>query len=301
MEIVLLFLAIASMGVVLIAFYIWATMESNEIPTTKPTDTAKSDPKTTTRKPEKTETIKRTTLVTQPMVKGSRKLVWSDEFNTNGAPDPTKWTYELGKIRNNELQTYTNRRENARVENGNMVIEVRNESNGYTSASVISKGRFAFTYGRLEVRAKWPNVRGLWPAIWLLPEDDGKWPINGEIDIMESVGYDPNVVHASIHTANKNGQNKNRQGATAYTQVNNTEFHVYALEWTAQKMDFFVDDRMYFSYKNPGTGFNDWPFSNQKFYILCNIAWGGSWGQVQGIDPSKLPAQMHIDYVRVYQ
>jgi len=138
------------------------------------------------------------------------KLVWSDEFSRDGQPDPSKWSYDVGGHGwgNNELQYYAESRlKNARVENGNLIIEAHKESvqgSQYSSARLVTKGKGEWTYGRIEVRAKLPSGRGTWPAIWMLASQnsygDGYWPDNGEIDIMEHVGFDPDVIHASVHT-----------------------------------------------------------------------------------------------------
>lgn len=263
------------------------------------------DPSNTPSTQETQETqqssFRRTTKLIPQLVLG-KSLQFEDTFDTySGKPDPRKWTYEIGAVRNNEAQFYTDN--NAVVKNGMLVIEARREQrNGmnFTSASVITKGRFSFCYGVLEVRAKVPNNgRGAWPACWLLPENGG-WPEGGEIDLMEQVSYDPNTVHASIHTANRNGQNKNRDGATANTRINAGEFCTYQLIWTKDMLDFRVNGSSFFKYRNPGTGSSDWPF-DRPFYILCNLAVGGSWGGIEGIEDNKFPMQFVVDYVRVYQ
>ncbi len=252
------------------------------------------------------------------------KLVWSDEFDKPGLPDPAKWGYEEGFIRNNEDQYYTReRKENARVENGMLVIEARKEqfknagfdanakAQGrgrrgqqyaeYTSASLTTRGKAAWTYGRVEVKAKLPSGRGTWPAIWMLGTNrqDG-WPACGEIDIMEFVGYEPGVIHANIHTKKYNHVQKTNKGDKITIPDASDAFHVYAVEWTDQKMDFFVDDKKYFSFANEGTGVDAWPY-NKDQYLILNLAIGGAWGGAQGIDNSAFPHRYYIDYVRVFQ
>lgn len=238
------------------------------------------------------------------------KLVWSDEFNKAGLPDQTKWGYDVGDHGwgNNELQYYSaNRQENARVENGKLIIEARRdnfEGHTYTSARLVTRNKGDWTYGRIEVRAKLPWGKGTWPAIWMLPTQwtlgDKGWPDNGEIDIMEHVGYDPGVVHASIH-CNKYVHTKNTQ-KTATIRINDAmnAFHNYTIEWNENEIKAFVDTTQYFSFKNEGKGWQYWPFF-KDFHLILNIAWGGNWGGAQGIDNSVLPQKMEVEYVRIYE
>jgi len=250
------------------------------------------------------------------------KLVWSDEFDRDGLPDPAKWTYEEGFVRNQEAQYYTRARaENARVERGVLVLEARKEQfpnpryepgatswqrgrqfAEYTSASVTTEGRAAWRYGRIEVRAKLPTGRGTWPAIWMLGVNRREvgWPRCGEIDIMENVGFDPDIIHANIHTEAYNHVKKTGKGASIRIEKPYADFHVYALEWTPERLDFFVDDQKYFSYNNEKTGPAVWPF-DQPFYLILNVAIGGAWGGQKGIDDSIFPQRMEVDYVRVYE
>jgi beta-glucanase (GH16 family) len=234
-------------------------------------------------------------------------LVWSDEFDYTEQPNPSLWSYDVGSggWGNNELQYYTdNRSENARVENGALIIEARKESfqgRNYTSARVISKNKGDWKYGRFEIRAKLPKGRGTWPAVWMLPTDwiYGGWPASGEIDIMEHVGYDMNRVHGTIHTEDFNHTKGTQIGTSIVTNDVDTEFHEYALEWHPNRIDIFLDDVLYFTVKDNGTGFGAWPF-DQRFHLLLNIAVGGNWGGVQGVDDSIFPQRMEVDYVRVY-
>jgi beta-glucanase (GH16 family) len=234
------------------------------------------------------------------------KLVWSDEFDKPGLPDPAKWGYEEGMVRNHELQYYTKERlENARVEDGNLVIEGRKEpfeKAQYTAASLRTKGKAAWTNGRIEVRAKLPTGRGTWPAIWLLGEDKDHrgWPACGEIDIMENVGYEPDVINANIHTKLYNHVMKTGKGSKITLAKPYADFHVYQLDWSNEKMDFYVDDQKYFTYKNDGAGRDSWPF-DQPHYLILNLALGGDWGGQKGMDDSIFPQKYYIDYVRVYQ
>lgn len=246
-----------------------------------------------------------------PGVSSGWQLVWADEFDADGAPDPAKWTYDVGGHGwgNNELQFYTEaRRENARVEGGLLVVEARRESwqgRSYTSARLNS--RSGWTYGRIEARAKLPRGRGTWPAIWMLPVrgsyGSGGWPDNGEIDIMEHVGFDPNVIHASVHTKAYNHVAGTQRTARTPVPGADAGFHVYAVEWTSSEIRGYVDDRAYFQFRNerltnPEADWRQWPF-DRDFRILLNVAVGGNWGGQQGVDESIWPQRMEIDYVRV--
>lgn len=234
-------------------------------------------------------------------------LVWSDEFEYTGLPDSSKWGYDVGGHGwgNRESQYYTqNREQNARVENGVLVIEARREAFGgrnYTSARVISKNKGDWKYGRFEIRAKLPRGRGTWPAIWMLPTDwvYGGWPNSGEIDIMEHVGYDMHHIHGSIHTGRFNHLLGTQISSSLQSGNVDTEFHVYAMEWRPDRIDIFLDGQRYFTVSDDGSGSEAWPF-DQRFHLLMNIAVGGSWGGVQGVDNSIFPQRMEIDYVRVY-
>jgi len=237
----------------------------------------------------------------------TKELVWFDEFDYTGLPASDKWGYDVGGSGwgNNELQYYTeNRTENARVENGNLIIEAHKENYGgksYTSARLLTKAKGDWKNGRLEVKAKLPGGKGTWPAIWMLPTDwvYGGWPASGEIDIMEYVGYDPGVVHGTVHTQAFNHSIGTQQGNSINVADAESNFHVYAIEWDQDKIDFFVDDTKYFTFTNQG-GWEKWPF-DQRFHLLLNIAVGGDWGGVQGVDDNIFPVKMEVDYVRVYQ
>lgn len=237
---------------------------------------------------------------------GQWRLVWGDEFDLPGLPDPARWDYEVGYIRNNERQYYTMRRqENARIEDGMLILEARKEpfkDFDYTSASLITRGSGEWTYGRIEVRAKLPTGKGMWPAIWMLGTniDSAGWPACGEIDIMENVGFEPNLIHGNIHTQAYNHVKKTNKGASLTVAKPYETFHVYAVEWFTDHIDLFIDEQKYFTFKNEGTGTDVWPY-DRPFYLILNIAVGGSWGGMQGIDDTIFPQQMTIDYVRVYE
>jgi beta-glucanase (GH16 family) len=231
-------------------------------------------------------------------------LVWQDEFNGQGTPDASRWDYEVGLVRNNERQYYTRARpENARVEDGMLVIEARREpfeGAAYTSASLTSRANW--TYGRIEVRARLPRGRGTWPAIWMLGTNirDAGWPTCGEIDVMEHVGFDPGRIHANIHTKAYNHVQRTNKGNSLVVARPDEEFHVYSADWTPERIDFFVDSQRYFTFAKENGGEAVWPFDKPQ-YLILNLAIGGSWGGQQGIDDSVFPARYVIDYVRVYR
>jgi beta-glucanase (GH16 family) len=234
-------------------------------------------------------------------------LVWADEFKYKGLPDTSKWNYDTGGHGwgNNELQYYTkNQLKNARVENGFLIIEAHKEKlqhSNYTSARLITKGKGDWSHGRIEVRAKLPRGRGTWPAIWMLASSHPlQWPDDGEIDIMEHVGHNPGFIHFSIHTKKFNHIIGTQKTDTLLLKDAMDAFHVYAIEWNEQSMQWFVDGKKTFEVTNDGGGYEAWPF-NQPFHLLLNIAVGGNWGGQKGVDDSIFPQRMLIDYVRVYQ
>jgi beta-glucanase (GH16 family) len=240
-------------------------------------------------------------------------LLWSDEFDVDGLPDPDKWLYDVGGggWGNNEEQYYTEARlENARVENGVLIIEARDDgwpltsrlkTNDYTSARIVSKGRGDVLYGRIEARAKMPAGRGTWPAIWMLSTGNeyGVWPRSGEIDIMEHVGFEMNRVHGSLHTLNFNwASGGNPTGDTMVTDIDTT-FYTYSVDWTPESISFAIDGNVYFTQEKISDDWEDWPF-DQAFHVILNVAVGGFWGGQQGIDPDIWPQTMEVDYVRIY-
>lgn len=233
---------------------------------------------------------------------------WQDEFEYTGLPDSEKWGYDVGGHGwgNNELQYYTNaRKENARVENGKLIITAIKENmegKEYSSARIISKGKGDFLYGRIEIKANLPEGRGTWPALWMLPTDwsYGDWPKSGEIDIMEHVGYDPNNVLISVHTESFNHIIGTQKSGGKKVPGAIGEFHLYRIDWTPYSIKGFIDNEQVFSFVNDGKGYKSWPF-DKKFHLLMNLAVGGNWGGAMGVDETIFPAKFEIDYVRVYK
>ena len=238
-------------------------------------------------------------------VKTELALIWQDEFDENGAPNSANWGYNTGTgdngWGNNESQYYTDRLDNAKVENGFLKITAKKENyqgSEYTSARLISSGKFEFTYGRVDVRAKLPAGGGVWPAIWMLGANFGTvgWPACGEIDIMEYVGNDPGQISSALHTPSSFGNTVNHKVTSITNET--TEFHIFSTIWTENSITFLLDDVEYYTF-NPSTKNDDtWPYYNNQFLIL-NIAMGGNLGGT--IDPNFDESTMEIDYVRVYQ
>lgn len=252
-------------------------------------------------------------VLTQNMEGSEWTIAWSDEFETDGLPDESKWTYDIGNWGwgNNELQYYTvAREENARVEDGNLIIEARKGDMGekWTSARLTTREKVTFVYGKIELRAKVPKERGNWAAGWTLGDtyvDELSWPYCGEIDIMESVGYEMNdttgdgTAHASVHCGAYYFKLNNHRTAVIDVKNMNEEFHLYAIEWTPEYIKAFVDDIEYFSYDDTSDSLT-WPYDEPQNIIL-NLAMGGGWGGAQGMDESVSSQKIIVDYVRVYE
>jgi beta-glucanase (GH16 family) len=243
------------------------------------------------------------------------RLVWADEFDVAGLPDPTRWDYDVERNfagwYNNELQYYARARpENSRAENGSLVITARREDlstlgltdwggQRYSSARLVTRGKAQWTYGFIEIRAKLPCGRGTWPALWMLSAPpQTAWPDDGEIDIMEHVGFDPGVVHGTMHTAAYNHTRNNSRTATTNVPDACSSFHRYQLTWNANQIKVGIDDRNYYQYSNDHSGNAEWPFDSPQ-YLILNIAVGGAWGGQKGIDDAIFPQRFLIDYVRV--
>ena len=240
------------------------------------------------------------------------KLVWSDEFDIEGTPNTELWTTYVGDgcpdlcvFGNHELQYYTDADENVKILDGKLIITARKDSmvnSAYTSAKVISKGKGDFKYGRIEVMAKLPEGLGTWPAIWMLPTNKSEfgWPKSGEIDIMEHVGYNHGTIYGTVHTDSFNHMKGTQKGDSILVTTASSQFHEYAIEWTENRIDWFLDGEKYHSFDNTGDGIDAWPF-DQPFYLIFNIAVGGDWGGKYGVDEEIWPQTLQIDYVRIYE
>ena len=241
------------------------------------------------------------------------KLVWSDEFNGTGLPDSSKWAYDIGNWGwgNNELEYYTvNRLENARQENGNLIIEARKDDGLYpwSSARLTTRGKESFLYGKIEFRAKVPEGRGTWSAGWLLGDeykDELSWPYCGEIDVLENVGFelDPKTgngkTHASVHCGAYYFKLGNQPTSIVDVANMNNEYHIYSIEWLSGGVSILIDGKKYFDYHDTSNNLT-WPFNKPQNLIL-NLAMGGGWGGAKGMDPEMKSARFILDYVRVYE
>ena len=250
--------------------------------------------------------------LTQNMDGSEWKPAWSDEFDGETV-DETKWTYDIGNWGwgNNELQYYTERRsENARIENGNLIIEARKNDMGmpWTSARLTTRGKVSFLYGKIEIRAKVPRERGNWAAGWTLGDsyvDERSWPYCGEIDILESVGYEVNdetgdgIAHSTVHTPAYYFKINNQISSSMEVSNIAGEFHTYAVEWTPTEIRGYVDGEQYYLYDKTADE-REWPF-HQPQNLILNLAMGGGWGGAQGMDETVTSQQYIIDYVRVYE
>ena len=235
------------------------------------------------------------------------QLVWHDEFNEGTELNAADWTHEVQKDHwvNNELQNYVNHvtpkgRYVTEVMDGTLRIHCFKEDGKIYSGRVYAHVKSGWTYGYIEASIKLPKGKGTWPAFWMMPVNFKSWPADGEIDIMEEVGYHPDYVSSSLH-ANAHVHSNNTQVThEMYCKGAEGEFHTYAIEWTAQNITTFVDGKEQLSYNNRGLGRDDWPY-NDPFYVIFNLAWGGDWGGQQGVDENALPVTMEVDYVRVFQ
>jgi beta-glucanase (GH16 family) len=238
-------------------------------------------------------------------------LVWADEFNGSSL-DAASWTVEGGDgcpgicgWGNNELEYYTGRPENLFFQDGKLLIEARKENFGgrnYTSSKLVSRGKKVFKYGRVDIRAKVPKGKGIWPALWMLPQHNvyGGWPTSGEIDIMELVGHEPNRVHATMHFGPGPGSTTiNRsytlQGGATFWD----EFHVFSLEWKVDQIKVYVDGILYSTVNKADVGSATWPF-NEEFFFIMNLAVGGNWPGSPDAT-TVFPQWLIVDYLRIYQ
>jgi beta-glucanase (GH16 family) len=245
-----------------------------------------------------------------PMAAPATAPSFADEFD-GPRIDTAKWLFDTHRNKigwhNNELQYYADgRSENARIEKGALVIEARREAlerakdwggQAYTSAKLVTRQRYG--YGFYEIRAKLPCGRGMWPAIWMLPTD-GKWPEGGEIDIMEMVGWDANVIHATVHSSAFYHVKGTQRGAQVRLPTACTQYHTYQLDWRPDSITIGIDGRGHMRVKDdqPG-GAAAWPFT-KPYELILNLAVGGDWGGQKGVDDTALPQRMQVDYVRYW-
>ena len=232
-----------------------------------------------------------------------RKLVWEENFS-EPVLNESVWNFELGDgcpnlcgWGNNERQVYTTK--NHEIKNGNLIIHAKKEGNSYTSTKITTKDKKIFQYGRMEARAKLPVGHGIWPAFWMLGQNISQvgWPKSGEIDILEYIGREPHMVFTTLHTQDSHGNAIN----TKKTSFPNIEegFHVFALDWTKDKMDFFVDDILVYTFQPEIKNENTWPF-DKPFYFILNVAIGGNFGG-PAVDDTVFPQDFIVDYIKVYQ
>ena len=235
------------------------------------------------------------------------ELVWQDEFETGNELNPNDWTHEVkpkGWV-NNELQEYVNHKTPdgalvTQIKNGALQITALKENGKVYSGRVYAKVKQGWQYGYIEASIKLPKGKGTWPAFWMMPVNFTSWPADGEIDIMEEVGYHPDYVSSSLHATDhvhSNGTQVTHEMKCAGAEG---EFHTYAILWTHENITTYVDGKVQLSYDNKGKGRSDWPYDD-PFYVILNLAWGGDWGGAQGVDDSALPCTMEVDYVRVFQ
>lgn len=234
------------------------------------------------------------------------QLKWSEEFSEKGKPNESVWNYEKGFVRNSEIQYYTNDLKNVCVENGLLIIHALKEpgkEHEYTSGSINTRGKVDFFRGRIEVSAKIPTGIGTWPAIWMLGSNitEVGWPECGEIDIMENVGFNPTRCHFTVHTPGmKKDPSKMETGTWTEIPDLYTNFHVFAMEWHEDRLDFFVDQKRYFSYKKQDGMADYWKF-DKPAYLLINLAIGGAWGGQKGLNETIFPSAYLIDWIRYYK
>ena len=234
-------------------------------------------------------------------------LVWHDEFDSGSELNADDWTHEVQRQGwvNNELQNYVNHRTPegrlvTSISDGHLRITALKENGKVYSGRVYAKVKEGWTYGYIEASIKLPKGKGTWPAFWMMPVNFRSWPADGEIDIMEEVGANPNYVSSSLH-ANAHVHTNNTQVThEMYLAGAEDDFHTYAIEWTAKNITTYVDGKQQLSYDNRGLGRDDWPYDD-PFYVILNLAWGGDWGGYRGIDDNALPCTMEVDYVRVFQ
>ena len=242
-----------------------------------------------------------------PLVYSGYNLVWHDEFDGQ-AIDTTSWQFEIGNgpggWGNNELEYYTNSPANAFTANGKLVLQAQREvKNGfpYTSARIITKGKRAFTYGRVDIRAKLPSGKGLWPALWMLGQniDSVGWPACGEIDIMELLGHQPNKIYGTLHWGPDFTKHKSFGKSYSFFGSFSSQYHVFSLIWEKDSYKMMVDDQTYLSATGAKIVPYTNPFNKPQFFIF-NVAVGGNWPGSPD-STTVFPQRMVVDYIRVFQ
>lgn len=235
------------------------------------------------------------------------KLVWQDEFSEGTTLDVSKWSHEVKNAGwvNNELQNYVAGKSPkgqrvTEIKDGNLEIHCFKEDGKIYSGRVYGNVKKGWQYAYVEASICLPSGKGTWPAFWMMPVNFKSWPHDGEIDIMEEVGYHKDYVSSSLHADGHVHSNNTQVTKEVYCKGAEGEFHTYAMEWTPDYFQFYVDGKKTLYYKNPGTGVRDWPY-DAPFYVIFNLAWGGSWGGAQGVNEAALPVTMKVDYVRVFQ
>lgn len=237
-------------------------------------------------------------------------LAWSDEFNDNKL-STSDWSHDMGDgcpnlcgWGNNELQYYTNAASNLFFKDGKLVIRARKESYGgknYTSSKIKTQGKKAFKFGRIDFRAALPIGKGIWPAFWMMPENNvfGGWPRSGEIDIMEYLGHEPAKVHGTVHYGQGPGSIQISRNTSLTSGNFNEKFHVFSFVWEEDKMEWLVDGQVYSTVTKADVGANNYPF-NEQFHLIINLAVGGNW---PGNPDASTKFSQHyiVDYVRVFQ
>lgn len=242
----------------------------------------------------------------------SFKLVWEDNFKQPEL-DTTIWSLVIGDgcpqlcgWGNNELQYYLDKKENVRIEDGKLIIQAHKKpmgNRGFTSGKLVTKNKADWKYGKIEVRAILPYGMGTWPAIWMLPTINSRqrtWPEDGEIDIMEHVGYNHGMIYGTVHTTKYNGSNGTHQPDSIFLEDAHENFHTYSIEWTEDDITWFADGIEYHKLNKGEEDIEGWPFNQFNYHLILNLAVGGNWGGQFGIDQDIWPQTLTVDYVRYY-
>jgi beta-glucanase (GH16 family) len=262
--------------------------------------------------PAKHDTVKpKKSVVTDTIVQyPGYRLSWSDEFNGNSL-NMKDWSFDNGNgcpsncgWGNNELEFYTDRPTNLFFKDGNLVIEARKEDykgKPYTSAKIITRDKKAFLFGRIDIRAKLPKGKGIWPAFWMMPQENkyGGWPTSGEIDMMEMIGHEANKTYGTLHFGPGPGSTQLGGNTSLSSGIFNDDFHLFSLEWKKDEISWYLDGKLFSKHTRAETGNATYPF-NESFYFIINLAVGGNWPGNPD-ETTILPQQLIVDYIRLYQ